>query len=206
MSDKNCAFPKNNGKIGCSLSITKDKLTIEENELNISIFKTSRHQIMFEFIYLLITFVLACVSLFIVHLGFFRLSNETRWYLYSFIGGFLGGWTFDAKWFYRVTGRGKNNQYPWKWEPHKLYWRVFIPLLASITSFGVYTLSISGIFPVVSINQKSGAAAFGFSYVAGCFSDIVFTKLANWVEGVWGKDTAIREKNSPSKAHSMKHS
>jgi hypothetical protein len=144
----------------------------------VTFIKNTKTQIVFEFCYLIATMILASACLWSIHIGYVTVNSPTRWYLYSLIGGFLGGWAFDAKWFYRVTARGKDTQYPWKWEANKIYWRILIPFISAIVAFSIYLAGISKIIPIVSINIGSGADAFAFSFVMGYFSDTVIGKLA----------------------------
>lgn len=144
-------------------------------------------QLKFEFFYLIIVLIIAIISLFFIRQDIFlKFSQESKWYLYAGLGGLLGGWAYDVKWFYRVTGRGKDNQYPWKYEQNKFYWRFFVPFLSAVTGFSFFTLIISGMFPLITIKKISGATAYSFSFVTGYFSDIVYSKLANWFENTLG--------------------
>lgn len=150
-------------------------------------FKGIERQLKFEFFYLIAVFIIAIIGLFTVREDiYFSFSKESKWYLYAGFGGLLGGWAYDVKWFYRVTGRGKDNQYPWKYEENKFYWRFFVPFLSSVTGFSFFALISSGMFPLITIKNISGAAAYSFSFVTGYFSDIVYSKLANWFENTLG--------------------
>jgi len=111
---------------------------------------------------------------------------ESKWYLYAGLGGLLGGWAYDVKWFYRAIGRGKNNQHPWKYEENKFYWRIFVPFLSAVTGFSFFALIISDMFQLITTKKISGATAYSFSFVTGYFSDIVYSKLANWFEDILG--------------------
>ncbi len=86
-------------------------------------FKENKSQIIFEFFYLLATFFVAVFIVIATHfkIGIFAIDHHSKVLVLAAVGGFLGGWTFDAKWFYRVTAKGKFNQYPFKWEKHKFY-------------------------------------------------------------------------------------
>lgn len=151
-----------------------------------SFFKSDKNQIIFEFVYLVATMILACTCLWLIHVRYFSFDSPTRWFLYSLIGGFLGGWSFDARWFYRVTARGKDTQYAWKWEANKIYWRILIPFISAIIAFATYLAGISEIIPIVSINIGSGTDAFAFSFVIGYFSDTAIGKLASASQGFIG--------------------
>lgn len=151
-------------------------------------FKSLDEQLKFEFFYLIGVFIIGCIGLLIIRQDiYFHFSKESKWYLYAGLGGLLGGWAYDVKWFYRVIGRGRNNQYPWNYEKNKFYWRIFVPFLSAVTGFTFFTLIISGMFPLVTIKKISGASSFSFSFVTGYFSDIVYSKLANWFESILGQ-------------------
>jgi hypothetical protein len=157
------------------------------NENHLFFFKTPSNQLCFEFFYLIGILILSCIFLLIIHNDFLiTFSQESKWYLYAALGGLLGGWAYDVKWFYRVIGRGKNNQHPWKYERSKFFWRIFVPLLSAVTGISFFALVISDIFPLITIKNISGASAYSFSFVTGYFSDIVYSKLANWFENILG--------------------
>lgn len=162
------------------------------NDLEVSdlvpFFKAAKHQIIFEFFYLLI-------SLFIC-LGFIFTLLTTEWTIFtlfdegkktlmlSFLAGYLGGWAFVAKWFYRVTARGRNDQYECIWQSNKFYWRIFSPLISALIAFTTYLLVISDFFPLELKNGLNNKTAFAFSFLLGYFSDIILTKLSKWIENV----------------------
>jgi hypothetical protein len=144
-------------------------------------FKTDCGQIKFEFFYLISLFVLGCVLAFLFQFQV-ELNPSDKISVFSMLGGFFGGWVYNAKWFYRVTARGKNNQYNFLWESHKFYWRIFIPFLAALVAFCSYTI----ISPdtLVSAIKGHGKAKIAFSicFVLGYFSDLVLSRLASWAE------------------------
>lgn len=147
-------------------------------------FKSDKSQIIFEFLYLVFTFWAAIGVVFLVHfkISIFSIDHHSKVLLFSALGGFLGGWTFDAKWFYRVTARGKNNQYSFTWESHKFYWRLFIPFLSGLVAFAVYALASAKVLPITVGDVESSRISFGLCFILGYFSDLVMTKLAKWVE------------------------
>jgi hypothetical protein len=156
----------------------------ESRDEVVPFFKTDRSQIIFEFLYLVFTFWAAIIVVLLVHfnIGVFSIDHHSKVLLFSALGGTLGGWTFDAKWFYRVTAKGKNNQYNFTWESHKFYWRLFIPFLSGIVAFSVYALASANILPVTVGDVESSRVSFGLCFILGYFSDLVMTKLAKWVE------------------------
>lgn len=142
-------------------------------------FQSTQFQIYVEFGYLLVTLILA-VALTIVVAAY--VTGATRPLFLAALGGFLGGWTFDAKWFYRVTARGKDDQHEQTWQKHKFYWRILIPFVAGLISFATYSLASSGSMPIHIADPKSGRVAFGFAYFVGLFMDVLLSRIAKWVE------------------------
>ena len=70
----------------------------------VNFFKTIQGQIKFEFFYLVAVFILAILGLFIISQDIcFKFEKESKWYLYAGLGGLLGGWAYDVKWFYRCN-------------------------------------------------------------------------------------------------------
>lgn len=150
-------------------------------------FDTNKGQLIFEFFYLVVLFTLAVIFLLAVQFKFIPVAHGNKLYLFAVVGGFLGGWVYDAKWFYRVTARGKDNQYLQLWECHKFYWRVLTPFLSAVVSFVTYLLLVSGVLPLVVKNSATVASAFSLCFVLGYFSDLVLSRLAAWAEGILPK-------------------
>ncbi|MDM3841388.1 hypothetical protein ACK6V9_16180 [Proteus mirabilis] len=144
-------------------------------------FKSDKQQIIFEFSYLIVLFILGCFFATLFQF-FLNLNYANKISLFSLLGGFFGGWTYSAKWFYRVTARGKNNQYNFPWEAHKFYWRIFIPFLAALVAFCSYTI----ISPDTLVSAIKGHGkvkiAFSICFILGYFSDLVLSRLASWAE------------------------
>ncbi len=175
-----------------SRELIKDEVSeggkeIANNTLGlVPFFKTSSIQIKFEFIYLLSFVIISCILLFTVQVGVVTfIDYTTKVYLYSVIGGALGGWAYSVKWFYRVIGRGKDNQLRWTWETNKFYWRISVPILSGISSLALFTLAVSNILPFIKIEEFTGSSSFGFSFLVGYFTDVIFSKLATWIEKSW---------------------
>ncbi|WP_236450717.1 hypothetical protein [Stutzerimonas stutzeri] len=152
-------------------------------------FSSSKSQIIFEFFYLVTAFFVAILAL--LMLQFFGSSwgvpHSDKLVMMAVIGGFLGGWVYDTKWFYRVTARGKNDQYRFAWQPHKFYWRLMTPFLASMVAFTSYLLVIAEIFPFYLKDKESARTAFAICFLLGYFSDLVLSRLAAWAESVLPK-------------------
>lgn len=149
-------------------------------------FKSDKSQIKFEFWYLVTLFTIVCsATLSIQLLGpSTGLIHADKLALFAVFGGFLGGWVYDAKWFYRVTARGKNDQYGFPWQPHKFYWRILTPFLSGIVAFATFLLVTSDFLPIVIKNKESARAAFSICFLLGYFSDLVLSRLAAWAEKV----------------------
>lgn len=183
MSDEVTTEPKTDDEKPCTdnpveVDSVKDPDTDGNNTEFIFFFNTKKQQVIFEFFYLLLTFIVAGLHVFWLSTGRINVPPMTKLYLYSFLGGFLGGWTFDTKWFYRVTAMGKDNQYKWKWEAKKIYWRILIPPFSGALAFGTYAILSANILPFHLFNARSGLTAFGCSYLIGCFSDTAFGWIA----------------------------
>lgn len=146
-------------------------------------------QIKFEFWYLVIIFIAASSAM--LYLQILKkstgISHLDKISLFSILGGFFGGWVYDAKWFYRVTARGKNNQYDFPWQPHKFYWRVLTPFLSGIVAFATFLLATSDFLPITIKNKESARAAFAICFLFGYFSDLVLSRLAAWAEKILPK-------------------
>ena len=162
-----------------------DDVVVDKNRDDVvPFFKSDKNQIIFEFFYLIVTFLAAAIITLLVHfkVGLFSIDHHSKVLIYAVLGGFFGGWTFDAKWFYRVTAKGKNNQYNFEWESHKFYWRIFIPFLSAIVAFAIFILASTNIFPINVGEGESGRVSFGLCFIFGYFSDVVMNRLAKWVE------------------------
>ena len=140
-------------------------------------------QIVFEFIYLLVLFAG------IIYCFVYQLKIDTKdtfeLFKWSFIGGFSGGWLIDAKWLYTVTAHGRKNQKSFKWESKKIIWRLLYPFCAGLFSLSMYIVSISGIVFLFSISHNSYSAAFGLSFIIGCFYDDIIRIVHKWLRGMF---------------------
>jgi hypothetical protein len=148
-------------------------------------FEKDENQIRFEFFYLIATFASAILLLLLVQLKWGpTLNYSNKLALIAVIGGFLGGWVYDAKWFYRVTARGKSDQYNFIWQPHKFYWRILTPFLSALVAFSTYILLSADFFPFSIKEKESARTAFAVCFVLGYFSDLVLSRLAAWAEKI----------------------
>lgn len=149
-------------------------------------FKNDKNQIVFEFFYLLLLLIIGCTS--VAAIQFYGnemgVSHSNKQMLFALLGGFLGGWVYDAKWFYRVTARGKNNQYKFLWQSHKFYWRILTPFLSALVAFAAFLLILSDILPVVIKNKESAKISFSVCFLFGYFSDLLLSRLAAWAEKI----------------------
>ncbi|MGG7674207.1 hypothetical protein [Pseudomonas viridiflava] len=150
-------------------------------------FDTDKGQIIFEFLYLVVLLIGCMGLLLLIQFDVWHVSYNNKMFLFALVGGFLGGWVYDAKWFYRVTARGKSDQYKYLWQCHKFYWRVLTPFLSSIVAFVTYLLVASGMFPVVMKNPAAASTAFSMCFIFGYFSDLVLSRLAAWAEDILPK-------------------
>ncbi|MBL1273088.1 MAG: hypothetical protein COB25_011625 [Oceanospirillales bacterium] len=163
---------------------------LDKNEV-VPFFKSSVSQIKFEFWYLVALLVLSCLLLVIIQLksDYLGIGHQDKATIFALIGGFLGGWVYDTKWFYRVTARGKSDQYDYPWHSHKFYWRVLTPFLAALVAFSTYLLASMDVFPIVINNSDSAKVSFAVCFLLGYFSDLVLSRLAKWAETFIPKDS-----------------
>lgn len=129
-------------------------------------------------------FVIACAGVLIIQLNWieWEIRHADKLVIFAALGGFLGGWVYDAKWFYRVTARGKNNQHGFPWQPHKFYWRILTPFLSGIVALATFLLGTTDFLPIAIKNKDSARAAFAICFLLGYFSDLVLSRLAAWAE------------------------
>lgn len=149
-------------------------------------FQSDKTQIKFEFWYLIFLFFASTCTVLILQLFGARwgLAHSDKLALFGVLGGFLGGWVYDAKWFYRVTARGKRDQYGFPWQPHKFYWRVLTPFLAGLVAYATFLLATADFLPVAIKNKESARAAFAICFLLGYFADLVLSRLAAWAEKI----------------------
>jgi hypothetical protein len=171
-------------------STVRDPVTLLNSGLEgrdcVPFFSDDKTQIVFEFFYLVSIFLAAaalmvCLQLFGKSFG---LSHPDKLSLFALLGGFFGGWVYDAKWFYRVTARGKSNQYAFPWQPHKFYWRILTPFLAGLVAFATFSLAMAEFVPIAIKNKDSARSAFALCFLLGYFSDLVLSRLAAWAEKI----------------------
>lgn len=169
--------------------MSENNRTSLEGKDCVPFFTSDQSQIKFEFFYLIFLFAFATTTTLLLQLysTSAEISHANKVYLFSMLGGFMGGWVYDTKWFYRVTARGKNDQYKFPWQPHKFYWRILTPFLSSIVAFCMYLLLVSDFLPIQIPNIDSGRLAFSLSFLLGYFSDLVLSRLAAWAEKVLPK-------------------
>jgi hypothetical protein len=162
--------------------------TLGDDEV-VPYFNSNADQIKFEFSYLVSLFLFGC---YLAYLFQFQLVLEynNKISLFSLLGGFFGGWVYDAKWFYRVTARGKSNQYDFSWESHKFYWRISIPFLSALVAFCSYTIVSPDAFISTLKGHGKAKIAFSICFILGYFSDLVLSRLAAWAEKLLPKNTA----------------
>lgn len=199
---------KISNQIDSSLTTTteeNDIIPLDENNNTVSptlegracvpFFKSDKSQIVFEFFYLVFLLVTTCTGLFVAQIyGMnFGLQHHDKLILFALGGGFLGGWVYDTKWFYRVTARGKDDQYKFLWQPHKFYWRIFTPFLASLVALASFLLATSDFLPIVIKSKESAKSAFAICFLFGYFSDLLLSRLAAWAEKIIPKAARIND-------------
>lgn len=132
----------------------KDKI-VKEYRI-VPFFSTPEVQIAFEFMYLIVILIAVVFIVVFFHFyPFFKIDHNSKVLINAAAGGLLGSWAYDAKWFYRVTARGRKNQYRFIWEEHKFYWRILIPFVGGLFAFTFFLLSSSEIIPILIINSES---------------------------------------------------
>lgn len=166
-----------------------------EGRACVPFFENDKSQIAFEFAYLVLLLITTCMGLFVLQIygKNFGLEHHDKLILFALGGGFLGGWVYDTKWFYRVTARGKNDQYKFPWQPHKFYWRIFTPFLASLVALATFLLASSDFLPIAIKSKESAKSAFAICFLFGYFSDLLLSRLAAWAEKIIPKAARINE-------------
>ena len=163
-------------------------------------FKNHKNQIVFEFFYLVALLLGASYFLFWIQFNPHFMEYKNKVFVFAILGGFFGGWVYDAKWFYRVTARGRSDQCNYLWQPHKFYWRVLTPFLSCIVAFVTYLLIASGMFQLELKNATAASTAFSMCFILGYFSDLVLSRLAAWAEKVLPKGKNDTDVNGESDA------
>ena len=134
-----------------------------------------------EFAYLCVLFGLGTGVLGAIQFKWWGITVDVhnKVYVFSFIGGMLGGWAFDTKWFYRVIAGGKDGQYKWNWESCKLFWRFFIPHISALVALVSYIAATTDLVPLIKIKQNCPSSAFAASFIIGYFSDAFIGVIAD---------------------------
>jgi len=162
----------------------KSTTTLEGRDC-VPFFSNDKAQIKFEFWYLVALFLLAALTMLFLQLYVDQAIRHTdKLSIFAIIGGFLGGWVYDAKWFYRVTARGKSDQYKFPWQPHKFYWRILTPFLTALVAYCTSLLPSADFLPIAIKNKNSAHTAFSVCFLLGYFSDLVLSRLATWAEKI----------------------
>lgn len=163
-------------------------------------FKSDHGQQWFEFSYLVLVLIVCVISVIVVSCDYFSMLPEVKVMLFSAVGGVLGGWAFDAKWFYRVTARGKDNQYKLHWEEHKIFWRLLVPVISGVVAVAFYCLLSTGVISFLKFDGVSGRYSFAISFLLGYFSDATISKMGDLINTLFGdKPEKAEGKNDESK-------
>lgn len=160
--------------------------TPECNENLAPAFCSNRIQVFFEFVYLVI--LLALLSFVVFYIHFFGstlgLCPNDKILIYALTGSLLGGWLFDAKWFYQVVASNPKSTKYIPWKPSKFYWRMLIPYTAGIVAFATYLLATSEMLPIRIPDSHPARSALGLTIVFGYFSDLMLSKLAQFAGSI----------------------
>lgn len=193
---KATGFPGPIAILSPSLQPSASNSSTLEGRACVPFFKDDPSQIVFEFFYLVSLLIIACLSLFLIQIYGARngLLHADKLLIFALLGGFLGGWVYDAKWFYRVTARGKSDQYKFPWQPHKFYWRILTPFLASLVALTTFMLASAEFLPIAIKHKDSAKTAFALCFLLGYFSDLVLSRLAAWAEKIIPK-TVTKDEN-----------
>lgn len=152
----------------------------------------AKKQIRWECAYLLALLFAAPALLFLLWLGHPRAwlgLSETQYptfahYVYSWVGGTLGGTLFDLKWLYHSVAKGL-------WHVERRLWRIVIPHVSGGLAFAVVLLICSGLFKIFSVDDLSRPSVVVITgFLVGYFSDSAIGKLtevANTLFGSGGK-------------------
>jgi len=145
----------------------------------------------FAYLCLLLCFGIGVLGAIQFKWGGLEVAVHHKVYLFSFVGGMLGGWAFDTKWFYRVIAKGRDGQYKCHWESRKFFWRFFIPHISALVALVSYIAATRGLVPLIEINDNCPSSAFAASFIIGYFSDSFIGVIADKI-GINKTDVGIR--------------
>jgi hypothetical protein len=155
----------------------------------------ARNAIRFEAIFVSVCLLLALVgtlAIAIESVSFVFPIRHASWaalspYLFSYMGGLLGGTLFTMKWLYHTVAKQI-------WNRDRRLWRIFTPFLSGGASLAVILLCASGALPFFGPQLvRTNVGALGLSIVLGYFSDRAFSALERFAEGGFGM-TAKKKK------------
>lgn len=152
--------------------------------------KTQWRQILAEAVYLLAAFTVS--SLILLWTGpsvatpvDAEILDQTEWgsarpFTLAFFGGALGGTLFALKWLYHSVAKGI-------WNPDRILWRLFAPILSAGAATTFVILSASGVLPFFGRELASSpAGATGIGILVGFFSDRAFSLFENTIQSLFG--------------------
>lgn len=150
--------------------------------------KEAQRAIRFEAIYVVTLFFCCPVLLFLVWKGspnpLLGLNQEQysvlSRYLYSWIGGLLGGTLFDLKWLYHSVAHQL-------WNRDRRLWRLLAPHLSAALSFIFVVMIDSGIIVIFDPSSLSKPpAVISIAFLVGYFSDSALAKLSDVAYSLFG--------------------
>ncbi len=162
--------------------------------------KEAKSKIFFEARYLVFIYVMAVIFTFIIWAEFplvwFDLNKHTyaifKKFSIIFFGGTFGGTIFDFKWLIHAVAKKK-------WHIDRRLWRLLVPLISGAFSLAFAALISSGLIKVFDPNSlNTSAAAFGFGFLVGYFSDNAIAKLSEVAQTLFGTLEDKSKKNQDS--------
>ena len=107
-------------------------------------------------------------------------STTLSLYLYSWLGGTLGGTLFATKWLYHSVAKNI-------WNQDRFWWRLLTPHIAGglgFTAIVIIRSSVFQVFNATSVSMPTVAVSIGF--LAGYLSDGVAAKLSDLAQTFFG--------------------
>jgi hypothetical protein len=161
-------------------------------------------KINFEARYLVIIYLLSIISTLVIWtdlpIEWFGFSS-TKYAIFKkfslvFFGGAFGGTIFDFKWLIHAVAKRK-------WHMDRRLWRLLVPLISGAFSLAFSALISSGLIRVFDANSlNTPAAAFGFGFLVGYFSDNAIAKLSEVAQTLFGTLEDKHKKTSVNPPHS----
>ena len=145
-------------------------------------------QIRIDAIYVGLVFILIFIALILTWRGVIfsfvcegcDISGQHRFnlFVYTFLGGMLGGTLFGIKYLYKVVARGY-------WNIDRRLWRIFSPFLSGGLALAIGVLLDSG-FLALAPKTTSSTYYFGLGFMSGYFADSAMAKMQEIAETIFG--------------------